>query len=1030
MFEFSIPLSSVPRAAGMLLLAIGLNAEAQDYPSPEPAVMTDVVRQALERELGAAPEIKSVISQMANKYSSDEGSVGRKLTADEWRESQAIQALSGYQMAKQARQHDIDSLVWCTLRGGGNSGTYMKPLIDFDDRIKLAFYTYKSSIQKYFASSKGVDLSYGPSDKITPVIIGLGEGRVIDLTIQCLNEQGRVVSTKRFNGIKLPSGRPIVELDAFRPNIGKEGYYGVSYVVAEKGQVIGRSFELKHFTNDRNANGDSDFIGETSVFDTEQRVEFLSHYAEQACRFYGDPNLDKKVITDNEVTAALNRIKPQPLPKERTRLVLNSGWTHLAYREGETAEDKQRLATWSGKGVSIKNEQLTLTQNNSELTRTFDPLDWRFFLQWKVIPAAGKTAEFALGDGKASLVTIKMDARGNITAGGSKAGRIKPGTAGELKVEVDLQYSQFSLYVDGERTLYAADLPVANEVTSFNISGGKGLAVDDIWGVEYDPAEDIRNGIFEIDTFIDEDFAVTTPVSAWQTASYDASGWTKGGELPIIVGSERNQGRDIFMRKTVKVGAFEQAFLNLDALDPGGEIFVNGKSVAKLNRRPTRLDVTRFLKKGSNLIAVKVDHVSEGFYPADGHTSKDLYFGWFAGRMSLDLTSKVHVDDVFVHTETIGGTASVRVAAELSNQSSAAFDGEAVIRFFRWYPTESSTAAAEHSVPVKLNAGQRATLSEQVSIANPLLWDYENPNLYKVTVTLVDKSGKARDDYAVTTGIRTISEEGGTFRINGKEEVLNGATWMQFPAPFTESTTWHRCCPTPWIVKGILMTQAMGGNAIRKHEATSSYSDPRFAEIGDQLGVMYIWVPTGWARKQWTDLNKNPDGSPMSLEDTVEEFTVDIRQIRNSPSIVMWEIFNEGVDSEDKDALFEAFYTAIYETDSSRFIMPLKGYYRDEPMVIKGGQIDTLGYAQPWEGLRLSPLDQLEAYENDPEYGMYAVEFAEVVGQDNWDLVKCKPWYKVHSYEWGPLVYKIDCSVDGKDRSLLISEEGRIIIGK
>lgn len=339
-------------------------------------------------------------------------------------------------------------------------------------------------------------------------------------------------------------------------------------------------------------------------------------------------------------------------------------------------------------------------------------------------------------------------------------------------------------------------------------------------------------------------------------------------------------------------------------------------------------------------------------------------------------------------------------------------------------------ASVEDRVAFQLDATKGTTISKSVSVPEPLLWDYEHPNLYKVTVTLVSKSGKPQDDHVVTTGIRTISEEGGTFRINGKEEVLNGATWMQFLAPLTQSTTWHRCCPTPWIVKGILMIRAMEGNTIRKHEASGAYSDPRFAEIGDQLGVMYMWVSTGWARKQWTSINKNPDGSKMTLEQAVEEFTVDIRQVRNSPSIVMWEIFNEGIDKKDKDRLFEAFYPAIFKTDPSHFIMPLKGYYRDEPMVAKGGQIDTLGYAKKWKDLRDKPLDELGKYEKNSKCGVYAVEFAEVTGQDNWDLVKCKPWYKVHSYEWGPLVYQIKGSVDGKELQLLITEEGRIISRK
>ena len=1032
---------------GILFLALSGSATAKKNNS-EHVKMPEAVKQALVRELGTDPKITSVKSWLAAnaKHSYDEGSIGRKLTADEWRESQAWQALAGYNTAKQARQHDIDSMVWCTLRGGGNSGTYMKPLIDFEDHIKLAFYAYKSTLQKYYAASKGVDVAYGPGDKITPVVIGLGEERVVDLTIQCINKQGKVASTKNITGVKIPSGRPIVELEAFRPKIKSEGHYGVTFVVTEKGKVLGRTFELKYFSNNKSADGNTDFIGDTSVFNTDQRVEFLSHYAKQACRFFKDPNLDKKVVTDAEVAAALKKIKPQPLPEVRTRLVLNSRWKHLAYRDGETSADKKRLATWSASGVSIKDEQLVITRDNSKILRTFDSQDWRFFLQWKVIPVAGKTAKFTLGDGRTSIVTIDIDADGNVTAGSTKAGRIKPGTAGELKLEVDLQYNQFSLYVDGKKTIYAGDIAAAvHDVTSFSISGGSGVAVDDIRGTGYDPTEDVRTGIFEIATFIDEDFAVTPAVDSWQSASYDDGKWATDGQLPIIVGSERNRARDIYIRRTVDAAEFQQAFLNVDALDPGGEVFINGKSVAKLNRRPVRLDVTRFLKKGSNLIAVKVDHVPDGFYSADGHTSNDLYFGWFAGRMSLDLTSTVHVDDVFVYTEKLGDPATVKVTVGMTNKGAAAFDGDAVIRFFPWYPSESSTASVVDRVAVKLDATKSTTISKNVSVPKPLLWDYEHPNLYKVTVTLVDKSGKSQDDYAVTTGIRTISEKGGTFHINGKEEVLNGATWMQFLAPLTKSTTWHRCCPKAWIVKGILMIRAMEGNTIRIHEPSCAYSDPRFAEIGDQLGVMYIWVPTGWTRKHWTSENKNPDGSKMPLDKSVEEFTVDIRQVRNSPSIVMWEIFNEftvdirqvrnspsieSVNKKERDGLFDAFYPAIFKTDPSRFIMPLKRYYRNGPMVVKSTQIDTLGYGKKWKGLRDKPLGRLGKYEKDSKYGMYAVEFAEVVGQDNWDLVKCKPWYKVHSYEWGPLVFKINCSVDGKDMELLITEEGRIIAGK
>ena len=48
-----------------------------------------------------------------------------------------------------------------------------------------------------------------------------------------------------------------------------------------------RSFELRYFSNDPKADGETDFKGPTSVFDTEKRVEFLKTYAAFASDFVG-----------------------------------------------------------------------------------------------------------------------------------------------------------------------------------------------------------------------------------------------------------------------------------------------------------------------------------------------------------------------------------------------------------------------------------------------------------------------------------------------------------------------------------------------------------------------------------------------------------------------------------------------------------------------------------------------------------------------------------------------------------------------
>jgi hypothetical protein len=57
-------------------------------------------------------------------------------------------------------------------------------------------------------------------------------------------------------------------------------------------QEKSKSFEVRYFTEDSEANGVTDFKGETAIFSTPERIEFLSHYANYAEWFFNDPNLN------------------------------------------------------------------------------------------------------------------------------------------------------------------------------------------------------------------------------------------------------------------------------------------------------------------------------------------------------------------------------------------------------------------------------------------------------------------------------------------------------------------------------------------------------------------------------------------------------------------------------------------------------------------------------------------------------------------------------------------------------------------
>ncbi len=996
--------------AALISILLLSGAEAQEHDVPLSELPTPIL-QRIEYEFGDTSNVKQIVRHPSPRMSYEMGSIGRNLSADEWRASQAWQSLAGYNMAKVARFRGMNSLVWCTLRGGGNSVTYMKPLIDFDGHAKLAFYGFRQALQPVFPASKGVDIVYGPEDKIQPVIMNLREPREVDLFVRIRNMQGELIQETSFRSVKLTNDRIPAVLPAFKPTVPAEGHYAVEYEVAEGKHTIARTFEFKFFSKDSKANGDTDFRGETEVFNTSQRVEFLNRYADYAARYFNDPNLDTKVVTDAEVQASMAKFKPLPLPTIRKRIPLNDGWTWLAHREGEPTQNKNSLLEWQEMpGVSVQDGHLTITEDDVTVTKTFEPQTWRFFVQWRARTPEKSPLTFTLGDNNTPAITIELRKNGQLVyhAGGDKhsIGTYQSDKWHTFRVEMDLHpaYKSFSLYVDGERRIYAAPLVDSADVRAISkliVKGSRKAGLDDLWGVRYELAADnIRNGTYTIATFIDQDFEIKPAIMGWMKSDYDTRDWRRDAELPLVIGSERNRGRDLYIRRTVKVGDFQRAFLNVDALDPGGEIYLNGKRVAELNRQPTRLDVSAYLRSNAdNLLAVKVDHVPDGYYAEDGHTSNDLLYGWFAARMSLDLTTATRIENVVVHIETIGESATAIVSVDIVNDGDSSFDGEAEVRFSEWFPEEDNSVSAMARFPIKIGAGAHARIERSITVPEPKLWTFETPNLYKVTISLIPTDDRPIDDYVVTTGIRTVRHENGMFLLNGKPAMLNGATAMQFPAPLEETSTWHRALPEAWIVKYILMAKAAGSNTLRIHTPSSAYSDPRFAEYGDQLGLMYIWVSTGWNRKDWAEGGAEYSSPELSLADQVAEYVTDMKQVQNHPSIVMWEIFNESVPEERQGMLLSAFHSEIYKTDKSRLITFVKRYRHSKPGLIASTQYDMLGYGKEWSVLR-----------NDakkPRSDIYAVEFAEVTGQDNWSLVKGKPWYRIHSYEWGASMYSV-----------------------
>jgi hypothetical protein len=166
----------------------------------------------------------------------DVGSIGRKLNFDEWQESQAWQALSAYEAYRKKRWLGFDGLSWCPLRGGGNTATYMKPLLDYFNHPKLGYYAVQMSFQPILAGSSNVDIVYGPNDTIPVMILHNGDTKTVDVIVRANTMDGVTVAETIFKSVALPDTRGMISLGEWKPNLKPEEHYAFEYIVLRIGK--------------------------------------------------------------------------------------------------------------------------------------------------------------------------------------------------------------------------------------------------------------------------------------------------------------------------------------------------------------------------------------------------------------------------------------------------------------------------------------------------------------------------------------------------------------------------------------------------------------------------------------------------------------------------------------------------------------------------------------------------------------------------------------------------------------------------
>jgi hypothetical protein len=183
-------------------------------------------------------------------------------------------------------------------------------------------------------------------------------------------------------------------------------------------------------------------------------------------------------------------------------------------------------------------------------------------------------------------------------------------------------------------------------------------------------------------------------------------------------------------------------------------VWINGVPVPATGSPNPGVDITDLVRRGKDNTIVADKQISS--YP-----------------MRLVRTSDVWIEDMWVRPDLQNQCAEVWLC--LRNESGK--EATCIIALeAEPYRREAGSAYSTEG-KVSVPTGEKVETRVQLPMPNPLLWSFEEPNLYWLRATLI-ADGKAQDDPCLNFGMRTFEAKDADLYLNGRRVFLVGSGRM------------------------------------------------------------------------------------------------------------------------------------------------------------------------------------------------------------------------------------------------------------
>ncbi|WP_052522388.1 glycoside hydrolase family 2 TIM barrel-domain containing protein [Saccharicrinis fermentans] len=325
--------------------------------------------------------------------------------------------------------------------------------------------------------------------------------------------------------------------------------------------------------------------------------------------------------------------------------------------------------------------------------------------------------------------------------------------------------------------------------------------------------------------------------------------------------------------------------LHFGAVKSAMYVWVNGQSVgySQGSKTPAEFDITPYLQKGPNTLAVEVYRWSDGSF-------LECQDFWRISGIERDVfiyaTPKTRVRDFKVNAGLSENYTNGVFSLELDIQSQQKSTGlQASFQLL-----DGNKEIIQSSMPLKVK-NHKANVVFNHNIKNVKKWSAESPNLYRLVISLKNKDNELIETFGENVGFRSVEIKDGQLLVNGQAVLVKGVNRHEH-----DPVTGHYISKE-LMEQDIRLMKEYNINTVR----TCHYpTDPYWYQLCDKYGLYVINEANieshglGAALQAPYDYHIADD--PAWEKPHLDRIERMYKRDKNHPSVIIWSMGNEAGD--------------------------------------------------------------------------------------------------------------------------------------